>query len=517
MKRTLITGELVVALTAEPTIADGAVIVEDATIVEVGPRAVLEPHGPFDERLGGDGFVVMPGFVNGHYHSECATGPGLIGTIFELSNLYLGTGCERLDEEAVELLATYGLVQCLKGGQTATVDAFYGKPAMALLGAEPVLRAYERVGMRTAFAVSLRDQNLYVHEDDARYLARVAPDLAEEIIASPLGYAWPVDEVMATVDKLAERWEGNQGRMHVMLAPDWTPACSDELLVRARAKANELGTGLTIHVLETRSELMWNLRTSGRPAVQRLADLGVLGPDVSLSHFVWATDADLDVFVDSGAVAVSNVGSNLRLSSGICRVRDILDRGGRLCFGTDGISFTDREDFFSELRLATYLQRQPDVFSEHRLDSLQVLRSAGENGARAIGEPGRVGALAPGMLADVLVLRSDRIFFPPGRYAAVDPLDVLIDRTYASDLDTVMVNGEVVVRGGHTTRVDEAALVERIRELAEAGRLYPTSPQSARWLELAEALVPSAVEMYDEWYALPIPEAAGVYNARRGI
>jgi 5-methylthioadenosine/S-adenosylhomocysteine deaminase len=517
MKRTLVAGDLVVALGVEPTLTDAAIIVEGTEIVEVGPRAQLESHGPFDEVLGGDGFVVMPGFVNGHYHSECATGPGLIGTIFELSNLYLGSGCERHDEEALELLATYGLVQCLKGGQTATVDAFYGKPAMSLLGAEPILRAYERVGLRTAFAVSLRDQNLYVHEDDTSFLARVAPDLAEEIVASPLGYAWPVDEVMATVDTLAARWEGHAGRTHILLAPDWTPACSDELLVRARAKANELGTGLTIHVLETRSELMWNLRTSGRPAVQRLADLGVLGPDVSLSHFVWATDADLDVFVDSGAVAVSNAGSNLRLSSGICRVRDILERGGRLCFGTDGISFSDREDFFTELRLASYLQRQPDVFEQHRLDSAQVLRSAGENGARVIGEPGRVGRLAPGMLADVLVLRGDRIFFPPGRYDAVDPLDVLLDRADASDIDTVVVNGEVVLRQGRATRVDEDALVDRIRELADEGRLYPSSPSSERWLELANVLVPGAVGLYDSWYALPIPEPAAVYNARRAI
>ncbi|MDQ1434010.1 MAG: hypothetical protein QOF59_826, partial [Actinomycetota bacterium] len=220
MKRTLVAGDLVVALGVEPTLTDAAIIVEGTEIVEVGPRAQLESHGPFDEVLGGDGFVVMPGFVNGHYHSECATGPGLIGTIFELSNLYLGSGCERHDEEALELLATYGLVQCLKGGQTATVDAFYGKPAMSLLGAEPVLRAYERVGLRTAFAVSLRDQNLYVHEDDTSFLARVAPDLAEEIVASPLGYAWPVDEVMATVDTLAARWEGHAGRTHILLAPD---------------------------------------------------------------------------------------------------------------------------------------------------------------------------------------------------------------------------------------------------------------------------------------------------------
>ena len=321
--------------------------------------------------------------------------------------------------------------------------------------------------------------------------------------------------MLATVDELVDDWEGRDGRFHILLAPDWTPACSDGLLRRARARADDLGTGLTIHVLETRSELMWNLTVSGRPAVRRLHDLGVLGPDVSLSHFVWATDEDLRVFVDSGAVAVTNPGSNLRLASGICRVRDILAMGGNLAFGTDGISSSDREDYFAELRLATYLQRQPDVWAEHRLDSLQVLTSAGRAGAMAIGQPGRVGQLVPGALADLLLVRKDRVFFP-GRYRAVDPLDVLIDRADGSDLDTVMVNGKVLLAGGRVLSVDEHTLEDRIAELAEEGRLYGSSPEADRWLQLAEALVPAANALYQRWYDVPIPEPASVYNARRG-
>ena len=78
-----------------------------------------------------------------------------------------------------------------------------------------------------------------------------------------------------------------------------------------------------------------------------------------LEHFVWVTDDEIGIFADSGAVASNNPGSNLRLSSGSAGVRDILAAGGRIAFGTDGISFSDREDFFQELRLACYLQRIP--------------------------------------------------------------------------------------------------------------------------------------------------------------
>jgi 5-methylthioadenosine/S-adenosylhomocysteine deaminase len=510
--RTLVLGDPVVSLDRTALIPDGAVIVEGTDIVEVGPRVELEQHGPFDAILGGPASIVMPGFVNAHYHSECGTGPGLIGTIFELSNLYLGTAPREADEEAFELLATYGVVNALKGGQTAAVDVFYGKPALPRFGADAVLRAYERTGMRVALAVSLRDQNLYVHQDDQEFLAQFPPAVAAAVRQSPIGYAWPVDDLFAAYDGLMADWDGRHGRFRMLLAPDWTSACSDELFRRVRSVATDYGTGSTTHVLETRSELMWNLEVSGKPAVRRLADLGVLGEDVTFSHFVWATDEDIAIARDSGVVIASNVGSNLRLSSGIARVRDILRGGGRLAFGTDGISIGDREDFFAELRTALLLQRQPDVVDDHRLDSEQALRAAGENGARAIAMPGRVGRLAPGTLADLLVLDKRRIFFPPGRYAQTPPLDVIVDRAHADDIAQVMVHGQVVVDHGRVLTIDEDALLDRIHEIAD--RLYPTTPQSAEWVELANALWPPARDIYDRWYAAEIDRPATIYNSR---
>lgn len=513
MTRTLVLGDPVVALDVETLIPDGAVIVEGTTITAVGPRAVLEQQGPFDEVIGGPGHLVMPGFINAHYHTECWTGPGHIGTIFEFSNLLLGTGLQTADEEVMELLATYGLIQCIKGGQTATVDAWYGKRDMPLFGTETTLRAYERTGMRTALAMSLRDQNTLVHQDDEAFLSKFPAEIAAEVRSSPLGYAWDVDAMFAATDVLMNTWHGRDGRISIILGPDWTPACSDELFRRCRRMADTYGTGFTTHVLETRSELMWNLEVYGKPAVRRLHDLGVLGPDVTFSHFVWATDEDLRVFADSGAVASSNPGSNLRLSSGICRVKDIMSMGGRIAFGTDGISFSDREDFFQELRLALYLQRQPDVFEEHRVDSEAVLRAAGSNGAQAVLAAGKLGRLAPGTYADLLTVRKDRVFFPPKRYAPTPVLDVLLDRAEASDIDTVMINGRVVARGGRVTTVDEDAVVDRLGEITE--RLYPSSAESLRWLELAiEHLYPKALPLYQRWYDLPIAEPAAVYNAR---
>jgi 5-methylthioadenosine/S-adenosylhomocysteine deaminase len=327
---------------------------------------------------------------------------------------------------------------------------YYGRPSLPDFGCEPALRAYADAGMRTAFGLVSRDQNIYAHESDEVFLSRLPAGLAEEVRRSPMGYAWPVDEVMASFERLSGAWHGHGGRIAIVTAPDWTPACSDDLYVRCRRAADEHGTQMITHVLETRSEMLFSLHEYGKTAVRRLADLGVLTPATVCEHFVWVTDDELLIFADSGAVASNNPGSNLRLSTGICRARDIMDAGGRVAFGTDGISFSDREDFFAELRLAAYLQRLPREFGQGRLGSERLLRAAAANGARALGMEGKLGSLEPGKYADLLVVAKDRIFFPPGRYDTEPFLDVVLDRADAGDIDTVMAHGQVLMEGGRS-------------------------------------------------------------------
>jgi 5-methylthioadenosine/S-adenosylhomocysteine deaminase len=398
----------------------------------------------------------------------------------------------------------------IKGGQTASVNMFYGNATHELFGADAALRAYADIGFRGAFGLVSRDQNRYVHEPDEQFLGRLPADLANEVRASGMGYANPVVDVFDAFEVLARRWQDYDDRLRVIVAPDWTPACSDDLYRRCRAAADEYATGITSHVLETRAEMLYNLNTHGVPAVVRLDRLGVLGPDFTAAHFVWATDEDIAVFADSGAVASNNPGSNLRLCTGICRTRDILDRGGRVGFGTDNISYSDSEDFFQELRLAGHLQRLPMQFDVGRLDSERLLRAAGENGARATGFEGRIGALAPNRFADLLVVRRNRIFSPVGRYDRSPVLDVIIDRANASDLDTVLIHGQIVLDQGRMTTVDEDELLTRLADTTT--RLYTKSPAGERLWELGDLVKPTVKKFYGDWYNVPV-EPAYTYNA----
>lgn len=510
--RTLILGDPVISLGDQAIIRDGALIVEGKRITAVGPRVDLERQGPFTEVLGGADSIVMPGFINCHYHSELAAGPGLYQYIFEIANVYVQGGYGPIREDDLQDLILLGLIAAIKGGQTATLDMYYGRPALPLFGTIPALEAYSAIGMRTAFGLVSRDQNLYAHQPNEEFLKGLPAGLVAEIKKSPMGYAWPIPDVMSAYDTLVRDWDGRDGRFRIVLAPDWTPACSDDLYRLCRRKADEDGTGIVSHVLETRSEMMWNLETYGMPALQRLKNLGVLAPDMTCAHFVWVSDAELSIFADSGAVASNNPGSNLRLSSGICRTRDIMATGGRVAFGTDGISFSDSEDMFAELRLACYLQRFPREFDVVRLDSEEVFRAAAVNGARAIRQEEGLGSLTEGKLADLLIVDSRRILFPPGRYESEPILNVILDRAQAVDLQHVMIDGELVMRDRVITTIDEAAVMNRVAEAVEK-RIYRLSPEVKRWIELGDAVMPNVVDFYKRWYSIP-GEPAHTYNTR---
>ena len=503
-------GDPVVTLTGDDFIRDGAIIVEGPTITAVGTREELEGRGSFDRIVGSRHNAILPGFINGHFHSGGVGRRGLSQYTFERANLYAGGKRSIPSEEALFDAVAWSLIECIRGGQTCTVDFSYGLP-LPQFGHEIILEAYAAVGMRGALGVVTRDQNLYAHGDE-RFLSSAPAPLSAEVRRSPLGYAWPTDRVFSVYADLVEKWDNYEGRLRVILAPDWTPACSDELYRRNRQLATEYGTGITTHCLETRSEMIFNLKRYGKTAVRRLYDLGILDQDVSLAHFVWATDEDLSILADTGAVAVNNPGSNLRLSTGICRLRDIIDNGGSVSVGTDSISFSESEDYFQELRLALYLQRCPGPVDAERVPSALALRHILEGGARAARFEGVVGALSPGMNADLLVVSTDRVNWPPGRYQDVPFLDVLLDRASAVDIRSVMIAGKLVLDDGHITTMDEKALAQRV--VAYAAHRAAPSPEERRWARLARSLEPYVSEFYRPWSEIEI-EPAYRYNAAR--
>jgi guanine deaminase len=173
------------------------------------------------------------------------------------------------------------------------------------------------------------------------------------------------------------------------------------------------------------------------------------------------------MLADAGAAVAHNPGSNLRLGCGIAPVREMLDRGVSVGLGTDGSICADNQNLFEALRIASVVStiRFPHD-TERWLDAATTWTLATAGSARVLGLAGDIGAIAPGRKADLVLLRADSVFLQP----MVDPLTALVYAETGAAVDTVLVDGRVVLEKGRVTTVDEERIFARAQAAAERQR-----------------------------------------------
>jgi len=353
--RYLIVGNPLITLGNETVIPNGALIVEGQIITAVGPRSELEPSGNFSRIIGSDNHIVLPGLPNSHIHSGIFNEDDFIQYPVERAMPYYLP--HSLTEEENYHRTILRLAGCIRGGQTQILDFVYGNPQLDLFGFETTLQAYRDLGIRVSFTIAIRDRNRFVHCSDEKFLATLPIDLREQVVSLGVGDLGGVDSLIDAFKKLHAKWHNLERGVALQLGPDWIPCTSDELFLECYRLADEYGVGLSTHACESSREKVYSLENDGKSSMRRLADLGILGPNFSFAHFVWATDEEIQILADSGGIAIHNPAANLRTGNGITRVREIMKVGGRVAFGTDASSFSNTEDFFQELRLADLLQR----------------------------------------------------------------------------------------------------------------------------------------------------------------
>jgi 5-methylthioadenosine/S-adenosylhomocysteine deaminase len=247
-----------------------------------------------------------------------------------------------------------------------------------------------------------------------------------------------------------------------------------------------------IHLAETKAQAVMGKRLYGTSLLQHLASLGVLGPNLSLAHSVWIEPADVELFAKSGATPVHNPASNLRIGSGLAPVRDFLSAGVHVALGTDGAASNDGQNMFDALRLVALIHNQAGTDFNHWVKPSQALAMATRNGARAFGLD--AGELAPGKVADLLLLRRDTAAFTPMN----DVMSQLAFCENGSSVDTVIVNGEVVVEDGRLKKLDEKEVLRLATKARK--RLNPAIEQE---IAAAKTMEPALAEMYFQIFSGP--------------
>jgi 5-methylthioadenosine/S-adenosylhomocysteine deaminase len=470
MSRYIIKGAKVLTLNDEnPIIDDGAVIVNGHDIEAVGRAHDLSRGRSFDAELGGRQCVVMPGFSNAHYHC----GPG--------STVRVGARDDRLEVWRIAILgalmsprsdssaqqALYAATQyyacgMIRSGITSCLDFVHVQPGMSDYGIGTVAKAYDDLGFRASIAAGATNQCGYVYESDETFLSSLPRPLSEQVASLPFARSYVDEDDYVSVVKTAHaRYDGSgNGRIRIFLSPYAPQWASDSLMTKIKETAQDLKTGIQLHLLETRHQMQYALRTYGKTAVAHLHDLGILGKEVSCAHAIWINDSDIDLLRETETVCVHNPLSNLRLGSGIARVVDLIDANVRVAIGTDGMGFSADNDMLNQVRLADYLQRLP-LSEREFMSPIQWLRLATLGGAQVIGLGKHWGTLDAGKKADMLVIDTNRISDTGMDLNAID--QILLQYATPDDIQTVIIDGKVVMDQGRLLTADEANLRQFLR------------------------------------------------------
>jgi 5-methylthioadenosine/S-adenosylhomocysteine deaminase len=246
-------------------------------------------------------------------------------------------------------------------------------------------------------------------------------------------------------------------RVHVVLAPSTPFLASPDLLQWAREQRDRLGVGLQIHVSETRYEIEEIARQAGTTPLRYLDRFGLVDERLTAVHCVHLAAADLDLLQERGVVVVYNPKSNMKLGSGVAPVAEMLRRGVPVALANDGAASNDLLDMFEEMRSAALLQK---VAAEDpaAISAADVFRMATEHGARACGID--AGTIDPGRLADLAVVNLRRPHLVPVH----DVVNSLVYCAKASDVETTIIDGRVVMRGRQLTTMDEDFILDLAQE-----------------------------------------------------
>jgi cytosine/adenosine deaminase-related metal-dependent hydrolase len=496
MTETLVSADRVLTgfdAAGEPVILDDAgLLVRGDSIAAIGPAAELRRAYPEAREVGGRARIAMPGLINAHHHVGLT--PFQLGAPDAPLELWFA---ERLAMRDVDprLDTLFSAFEMIASGVTCVQHLHSRAPgdtAAVLARADAIIGAYREVGMRASYSFALRDQNRMIYAADEEFVAMLPPEHRPAMAAYFAAFALPLSEQIAVFHDLRRRWAA-EPLIGIQIAPSNLHWLSDAALESTARMAAETGAPMHMHLLETPYQKEYARRRTGGSALAFIDRFGLVGPKLTIGHGVWMTDDDRALMAERGACLCHNCSSNLRLKSGTADLNAFLAAGIPVALGIDEAGINDDRDMLQEMRLALTLHR-PAGHGAPAPGAAQVLRMATEHGAATTPFAGRIGRLAPGSAADIVLLDAERLT-RPWQDPSTPLTDVIVRRARPDAVSTVLIGGRVVYDGGRFTLVDRERVLDRI---AESLRQSPTADEVRRRDLAAEAL-PIVRRFYDGW------------------
>jgi len=422
-------GSVVTMNDANDVVFDGAVVLEGDRITDVGPTTdVLARQSAEGARvIDASGKAVLPGLVDLHYHTALGKGWSDHLPLWEYLETCWYPIIRALDYEAAYWAAMASYSESIKCGVTTVNDMYRKLDALA--------DAADEIGIRAVLSNDVADDE---HNLDT------------------------LDDNKAAFQ--AKHGAGN-GRVEVYIGIEWLPLASEELLRDARVLADELGTGIHIHLNESLTEVENSKQRFGRRPTEVAYDAGILGRNCIAAHCVWLSDAEIALMRETGTQISHNPSSNAKLGNGIARLPEILGAGINVGIGHDAAECNNSRDLFEVMKFASLMHRASRVDASLQ-QAPDVVRMATRNGADALGH--ETGRLAPGRKADVILVNLKSQMFTPLMPGNADHLfSHLVFAANGSCVDTTIIDGKIVMEDRQLTTVDEQKV---LREANDAFR-----------------------------------------------
>ena len=418
-------------VTMDPTrrvIEDGYIGVRKDEIVAIGELQSGVAGITATKEIDAKGKLIIPGLINGHTHIPMVLMRGLVDDVTLddwLRKFIFPAEARNVTEEYVRWGSRLALAEMIRSGTTTFADMYYFEDAEA-------------------------------EETKATGLRGV---LGETWIDFPAPDNKSVAEMATYTEKFLKKWQGDL-LIHAAVAPHSIYTCSEKTLRDAATMARKYDAPILIHVAEMRKEFVDSLEKNGTTPVQYLERIEVLGPDVLAAHCIWTDNTDMKILAERQVGCVHNPSSNMMLASGVAPVVDQRAAGMRVGLGTDGPSGSNNDlNMMEEMDLAAKLQKTYRV-DPRALGAKGALEMATIEGARALHMEKEIGSLETGKKADLVILNLDA----PNAVPMYDVYSQIVYSLKASEVETVMVGGKILLKDGRVLTVDEAAAMAKAKE-----------------------------------------------------
>jgi len=427
-------------------IQDGAVVIEENRIVDVGKTKKIKSSHRVEREIDCRGKLVLPGLVDCHVHLAqalirgCADDMALIPWLCQRVLPLQGTYTEKEGELSAKLCC----IEMIKSGTTTFVECLLHWR----YGFDRIARVVEKIGIRGVLSKSLMN----------------VPGYADQKDAIPSGMVEDGEKTMKQTIQMIQRWHGKaNNRIHVWFGARTPGACTVDFYREISEKARKYKTGITIHLAEVKQDIEYLRREFGMTPMEFMNHCGIVGPHVIYAHGVWIPPEDFKILQRTGGTVCHCPASNLKLASGFAPVPEMLKSGVNVALGCDGGPSNNCYDMIREMKLAA-LVHKARLLDPEVLPAETVLEMATLNGARATLWRGQIGSIERGKLADLIVIDLRRPHLVPVR----NPVSNLVYAANGGDVDTVIIDGKIIMENRQMTTIEEEEVVQ---EAIEAGPL----------------------------------------------